>query len=128
MKNRTHSAINIDLCGTPVKIDKDYSLIRLDTTESMIVDNHGLIHGGFIFGVADYAAMLAVNHPNVVLGSASVEFLHPIKIGETMHAEANVTQTQDKKRTVSVLVRVRHKEVFKGLFTCFILKKHVLTE
>jgi len=94
----------------------------------MIVDNHGLIHGGFIFGVADYAAMLAVNYPNVVLGSASVEFLQPIKIGETMHAEANVTQTQGKKRTVSVLVRVRHKEVFKGLFTCFVLKKHVLRE
>ena len=72
MKENTHLQINKDLCGTPIKIEEGYCLVRLKATESMKVDNRGLIHGGFIFGVADYAAMLAVNHPNVVLGSAEV--------------------------------------------------------
>ena len=42
MRSRTHSAINQDLCGTPVEIDKTYGLIRLDASASTIMDNRGL--------------------------------------------------------------------------------------
>jgi len=49
----------------------------------MVVDDHKLVHGGFIFGAADYAAMAAVNDPNVVLGSAEVSFLKPSKSGDS---------------------------------------------
>ena len=52
----------------------------------MAADGSGLAHGGFIFGLADYAAMIAVNHPNVVLGAAEVRFLKPVVSGETVVA------------------------------------------
>lgn len=52
----------------------------------MKVDSHGLIHGGFLFGAADYASMLAVNDPNVVLASAEVRFLRPLKSGDTVNS------------------------------------------
>jgi uncharacterized protein (TIGR00369 family) len=126
MRINTHPDINKELCGTPVKIEKDYSLVRLDTNEAMKVDNSGLIHGGFIFGMADYAAMLAVNHPNVVLGSAEVQFLKPLRSNDTIYAEAKVIDSQKKKRIVSVSVRAEDREVFKGTFTCYVLEKHVL--
>jgi acyl-coenzyme A thioesterase PaaI-like protein len=48
----------------------------------MVVDAHGLVHGGFVFGLADYAAMLAVNDPNVVLGAAEARFLKPVRRGD----------------------------------------------
>jgi acyl-coenzyme A thioesterase PaaI-like protein len=48
----------------------------------MAVDDRGLVHGGFVFGLADHAAMLAVNDPNVVLGAASTRFLKPVRVGE----------------------------------------------
>ncbi len=126
MEINTHLNINKKLCGLPVKVEKDYSLVRLDTDETMKVDDSGLIHGGFVFGAADYAAMLAVNHPNVVLGSADVQFIKPIITNDTIYAEAKVISSQNKKRIVSVSARVEDAEVFKGIFTCFVLQEHVL--
>ncbi|NNG06672.1 MAG: PaaI family thioesterase [Desulfobacteraceae bacterium] len=126
MKITTHLHISEELCGTPVKIEKDYSLVRLETNEAMKVDDSGLIHGGFIFGAADYAAMLAVNHPNVVLGAAEVQFLKPLRTEDTIYAEAKVIESHKKKRIVSVSVTHENRKVFKGTFTCFVLGKHVL--
>ena len=126
MRINTHLHISKELCGTPVKIEEDYSLVRLETNEAMKVDDSGLIHGGFVFGAADYAAMLAVNHPNVVLGAAEVQFLKPLRAGDTIYAEAKVTESHKKKRIVSVSVNLEDREVFKGTFTCFVLEKHVL--
>ena len=42
---------------------------------------------GFIFGAADYAAMLAVNQPNVVLGAAETHFLKPSRVGDVLLAQ-----------------------------------------
>jgi acyl-coenzyme A thioesterase PaaI-like protein len=126
MKPNTHLDINEALCGTVVKIEADYCLIRLNATENMKVDDFGLIHGGFVFGAADYAAMLAVNHPNVVLGSSEVQFLKPLKVHEILFAEATVVENKGRKKRVSVSVRVEDTEIFKGTFTCFVLDRHVL--
>merc|ERR1712151_1170192 len=96
----THFGINKQLCGEPVELAKDYSKVKLRSTDAMAVDEHGLTHGGFYFGMADYAAMLAVNDPNVVLGSASGKFLKPVKTGDELIAEAHVTEAKGKKNTV----------------------------
>ena len=53
------------------------AIVELTATPEMEADASGLTHGGFTFGLADYAAMLAVNHPNVVLGSAQTKFTSP---------------------------------------------------
>jgi acyl-coenzyme A thioesterase PaaI-like protein len=126
MEPNTHLDINEALCGTVVKIEKNYCLIRLTATESMKVDSYGLIHGGFVFGAADYAAMLAVNHPHVVLGSAEVQFLKPLKVSDTLLAEAVVVESKGRKNRVSVSARVEDHDIFKGTFTCFVLDRHVL--
>jgi acyl-coenzyme A thioesterase PaaI-like protein len=91
------------------------------------VDETGLVHGGFIFGLADYAAMIAVNHPHVVLGSASARFLKPVRTDEVVVAEAKVTETEGKKQKVSVTVSRGEAKVFEGEFICFVLHKHVLS-
>jgi predicted thioesterase len=72
--------------------------------------------------------MLAVNHPNVVLGSAQTKFTAPVKIGEKMRAEATVAKTEGKKSEVTVEVKVEEKKVFTGTFICFTLDKHVLSK
>lgn len=82
--------------------------------------------GGVIFGLADHAAMIAVNHPNVVLGAAEVKFLKPVESGETVIAEAKVEEKEGKKNSVTVSVSRGEETVFKGIFTCFVLEKHVL--
>ncbi|WP_035240993.1 hotdog domain-containing protein [Desulfobacter vibrioformis] len=121
----THQLIDSELCGKPIMVENGKSRVEYTTTHKMAADDSGLVHGGFIFGLADYAAMLAVNHPNVVLGGADVKFLKPVKAGESVYAQACVTSAAGKKQMVSVTVKREDEVVFKGDFSCFILEKHV---
>lgn len=113
----------------------------------MAADAAGLVHGGFVFGLADHAAMLAVNHPNVVLGSAAVRFLRPVAVGERLVAEATVAETAGRRNRVMVEVRrvaagggadaggavgavgaasAAGETVMSGELICFTLDRHVL--
>ena len=122
----THQKISQELCGAPVVVEKSMSRVELSTTREMAADDMGLVHGGFVFGLADYAAMIAVNHPNVVLGGADVKFLKPVKVGQTVIAEASVTEEKGKKRVVRVTATSGEDRVFEGELTCFVLDRHVL--
>ena len=125
MEKKTHPAISETLVGTVREIGEGTAAAWLRATPEMAADDRGLVHGGFTFGLADYAAMLAVNDPNVVLGAASVKFLAPVRVGVLMTAEARVLSELGKKRTVVVEVST-DKKVMDGEFTCFVLQKHVL--
>ncbi|BBO66835.1 thioesterase [Desulfosarcina alkanivorans] len=126
MKIDTHRHIDQTLCGRPLSVEDGSSLVELVTTDRMAADDRGLVHGGFIFGAADYAAMIAVNHPHVVLGASDVKFLKPVRTGETVVARARVREVKGKKYWVSVSVSKDDEEVFQGMFTCFVLDTHVL--
>ena len=126
MNIRTHQEIDPALCGTAVHLAEGESRVELTPEKSMTVDEQGLVHGGFVFGLADYAAMIAVNHPNVVLGAADVKFLKPVQTGETVVAEATVEPADGKKRRVGVVVKRGEETVFDGVFICFVLDRHVL--
>jgi len=127
----THLAIDRRLCGEPLEIAEGSAAVALLTLPEMAADDRGLIHGGFVFGLADYAAMLAVNHPNVVLGSAEVRFLKPVAVGERLVARAGVEESDGRRSRVRVEVRrgeeARCEEaVMSGTFLCFTLERHVL--
>jgi acyl-coenzyme A thioesterase PaaI-like protein len=92
----------------------------------MAVDDRGLVHGGFVFGLADHAAMLAVNDPNVVLGGAEVRFTVPVAVGEEVVATATRTAVKGRWHVVEVRAAVGAREVFTGTFTTFVLDGHVL--
>ena len=127
MDLNTHLAINQSLCGQLLSIDEGIAIVKINTTSEMVVDDHKLVHGGFIFGAADYAAMAAVNDPNVVLGSAQVKFLKPSKSGDSVILKAKVTEVNGKRRHVEVEgVDEAGTIIFSGIFTCFVLAKHVL--
>ena len=128
MDVNTLHRINPGLCGHPNALEPGRAVVRLTTLPPMAADDQGLVHGGFVFGLADYAAMLAVNDPLVVLGAAAVRFLAPVAVGETLMAEAVVTEGKEKKRQVEVTVQRDGKSVFTGSFTCFVLARHVLDQ
>jgi len=126
MDQRTHARVSPELVGTPLEIEKDRAVVELTTTKEMAADERGLVHGSFPFGTADYAAMLAVNDPNVVLGSASAKFLKPVVAGETIRAEAVILTSEGKKRMVKVTVTRDGEAVLECELACFVLPKHVL--
>ena len=122
----THLAIEPRLCGEPRELREGYCRVELTATAEMRADERGLVHGGFVFGLADYAAMLAVNEPMVVLGSAQVRFIKPVVTGETLVAEATVVERAGRKQIVAVDVERAGDLVFRGEFVCFIPDEHIL--
>ncbi|MBD3791213.1 MAG: thioesterase [Campylobacterales bacterium] len=126
MQLNTHLNIDSSLCGKVTRIEEGYAEVLLHTTQQMSVDAAGLVHGGFIFGAADYAAMSAVNDPYVVLGASSCKFTAPVRVGDAVLCKACVVSKKGKKQEVNVRAFVDEKAVFEGSFTTFVLEKHVL--
>jgi len=126
MQLNTHLHINPSLCGKVTKLQENYAEVLLHTTQQMAADSQGLVHGGFIFGAADYAAMSAVNDPYVVLGASSSKFIAPVKVGDAVLCKASVVTIKGKKAEVEVEAFVNEKLVFEGNFTTFVLPSHVL--
>jgi acyl-coenzyme A thioesterase PaaI-like protein len=126
MEPRTHEKIAPRLCGEPVELAAGRARVVLETVPEMAADTRGLVHGGFTFGLADYAAMLAVNEPTVVLASAQTKFLGPVVLGDRVEAEAVVERSEGRKRWVKVVVRRAGAPVFEGEFLAVVPAKHLL--
>ena len=123
---QTHLGIDRSLCGEPQSLGDGTAVVVLETGERMGADAQGLVHGGFVFGAADYAAMLAVNDPNVVLGAADTRFLAPVRVGDTVQVRAQRSVVKGRKHVVEVSAKVGEREVMTGTFTTFVLDEHVL--
>jgi acyl-coenzyme A thioesterase PaaI-like protein len=127
IQQKTHVLASKKLIGKVISIEENTAIVQLKITKEMIVDSFGLSHGSFAFGLADYAAMVAINHPNVVLGKAEVKFLKPSVLNDELTAKALITENNGKKITVLVEVFNQHEiTVFEGAFVCFILEEHIL--
>ena len=126
MRPATHLAIDRRLCGELEELGPGRAVVTMETVVEMRADAFGLVHGGFIFGLADHAAMLAINEPTVVLAGAEVKFLRPVAVGEEVTAEATVAGREGQKARVEVEVRRAQELVFTGSFSCFIPAEHVL--
>jgi len=126
MQLRTHLKIDQELSGTPVEVGEGYAVVELKTKENMRADEKNLVHGGFIFSLADYCAMLTVNEPTVVLASAKVDFKKPVVVGNTLRAEGRLLRAEGKKCWVEVKVYRNQDLVFLGEFLCVVPDRHVL--
>ena len=127
MKLNTHLKIDNSLNGELIELKSGYSKVALSTTDIMRADEEGLVHGGFCFGAADFAAMASVNDPFVVLVKSEVKFIAPVRVGEVVEFEAKVIEDNGRKYKVEVVGLVELKEVFKGTFNAVVLKSHVLS-
>ncbi|OHE18091.1 MAG: thioesterase [Sulfurimonas sp. RIFOXYD12_FULL_36_11] len=123
---KTHENINQDLCGEIEKLDSGFVKLKLVTTHDMIADSQNLIHGGFIFSAADYAAMAAVNEKNVVLVASECQFLSPVKFGDIVNFIAKVRHKEGRKRNIHVAGYVLEIKVFEGEFKTVVTDRHVL--
>jgi acyl-coenzyme A thioesterase PaaI-like protein len=126
MDQRTHERIAAHLCGKPVELAEGRARVALEITGDMAADARGLAHGGFTFGLADYAAMLAVNEPTVVLAGATLKFLGPVVVGDRVEAEATVDRQEGKKRWVKVVVRRAGQPMLEGELLAVVPDRHIL--
>ena len=59
MDIKTHNSIDQELCGKPLELGEGYSRVELQTTLQMAADETGLVHGGFIFGLARLYSLIS---------------------------------------------------------------------
>ena len=123
---QTHEMINHMLSGHLEKLEKGYALVHLSTNEDMRADEVGLVHGGFIFSAADFAAMAAVNEPNVVLAGCECQFLAPVRVGDEVMVEAKVRHKEGRKRNVVVTAYAYEVKVFEAELKTVVTEHHVL--
>jgi acyl-coenzyme A thioesterase PaaI-like protein len=109
-----------------VALSPGHARVVLEAIPEMAADARGLVHGGFTFGLADYAAMLAVNEPTVVLASAETKFLGPVVTGDRLEAEAAVERSEGRRRWVKVVVRRAGTPVLEGQFLAVVPDGHIL--
>ena len=123
---QTHERINYELSGEIIKLERGYVETRLTTTADMLADEVGLIHGGFIFSAADFAAMAAVNERNVVLVGCDCQFLSPVKFHDEVNFIAKLRHKEGRKRNVHVEGFVLDIKVFEAEFKTVVTERHVL--
>ena len=123
---QTHLKMNLNLSGEITLIERGYVELRLTTSADMVADDMGLVHGGFIFSAADFAAMAAVNERNVVLVGSDCQFLSPVRLHDEVEFVARVRHQDGKKRDVHVTGHVLDIKVFEGEFKTVITDRHVL--
>ena len=125
---RTHLLASDEFVGKPkiIKTGKSSEVI-LNVNKKMVVDKRGLVHGGFTFNLADYASMIAVNHPNVVLLTSTVRFLKPVVYKDKLIAKARIIETEkNKNKVLCEVFNQKNERVFEGEFNCISLSQHVL--
>lgn len=123
---RTHLLINQAFVGTIEELREGSCRLRLVCTEEMAVDKRGLIHTGFLFAAADYAAKAAINRPNQALAVARANFLAPVGVDDEVIFEAQVQQLSSRKRMVQVKGLLDNIKVYEGEFAIVVLERHLL--
>ena len=124
---KTHSQVDENLSGHVKELEVGHCCVEFEARPSMRADVTGLVHGGFLFSAADYAAMLAVNEPTVVLAGAEVQFVRPCRVGDKVEMHARITVTDSRRPIVEVVaIDCTKAEVFRGTFKCVVPSRHVL--
>ena len=122
----THLSIDRAFSGDIVELEKGRCVVSFVGTREMKIDELGLVHSGFTFGAADFAAMAAVNEPNVTLADASVKFLAPVEVGKTVIFTATSSHISTRSRDVNVVGMMGDIKVFDGIFKAVVLDRHPL--
>ena len=125
---KTHTKINNQLVGYIQELKTGYAKTILKTTRDMIVDTNYLIHNGFIFTAAEYAAIAAVNEKNSITTKSNVNFYVPVKLGEIITFEAQSKYEEARKREIKVIGTLNEIKIFEGIFQIIVLEEHILTK
>ncbi|ARQ97502.1 acyl-CoA thioesterase [Campylobacter lanienae NCTC 13004] len=118
-------SINSTLCGGIINMKPNYAKTALMTSNEMVFDDEKLIHGGFIFGAAEWAAHVAINTQYSVTISAKVNLYAPAKVGDLVEFEAHAYFEESKKREIKVIGTIKDIKVFEGTYQVVVLEEHI---
>ena len=113
-------------CGNITKLAKGKTTVRFVPDEHMVMDRserNQLIHSGYIFNAAAYAAMVTINKRHSIMIACDVKFLAPIELGHEMFFHAQSLQDDSKKCEVKVEGSLLDIKIFDALFHIAVFDK-----
>ncbi|MCI6216935.1 MAG: PaaI family thioesterase [Helicobacter sp.] len=117
---------SLDSCGSVLENSKNKASVSFVPNESMVsdIDEHSkLIHAGYIFNAASFAAMVAVNKKHSIMIAADVKFLSPIQLGHEIFFKAHALQHNTKKCEVKVEGFLLDIKIFDSIFHIAVFDK-----
>ena len=88
----------------------------LRTDERMAFARTQIVRGHFLFAQANSLAVACVDADAAVTGSARLRFVRPVRVGETVVAQAEVVRGRQGRFVVRVHSRVAGQEAVRALF------------
>lgn len=119
------AALKSELAGSILKMTYEEVITKFVPTKQMISDESNLIHSGFIFNAANYAAMCLVNQPHAITIGAEVEFLAPVEFEQEMMFLATIKQSNAKKFEISVKGTLLDIKIFEAVFHIAVFDKQL---
>nr|WP_317404224.1 hotdog domain-containing protein [uncultured Helicobacter sp.] len=113
------------IVGELVELYRDRAIVRFHPNERMIMDESKMIHAGFVFNAASFAAMAAINKKYSVLIASDVKFLAPIELGHEVVFKAQAVQSDTKKCEVKVEGFLLDIKIFDSLFHIAVFDKKI---
>mgnify|MGYP003380448992 CR=1 FL=1 len=113
------------IVGELVELYRDKAVVRFRPNERMIMDESKMIHAGFVFNAASFAAMAAINKKYSVLIASDVKFLAPIELGHEITFKAQAIQSDTKKCEVKVEGFLLDIKIFDSLFHIAVFDKKI---
>lgn len=122
---KTSPNIKLNLSGTVVALEPNHAKTNFFATSEMTTDNEGLVHSGFVFSAASYAALASINETHSIMIGAKIHFYAPTKVGEMVEFDARAHFGESKKREVRVIGKTKDIKVFEGTFQVVVLEDHI---
>jgi acyl-CoA thioesterase len=100
-RDRASQALGMEL----VQAGDGDAVVRMRVTEEM-VNGHGVVHGGYVFIVADTAFACACNSrgPVTLAAGADITYLQPTRPGAVLEARARERATSGRSGVYDVTV------------------------
>jgi acyl-CoA thioesterase len=100
-RDRASQALGMEL----VQAGDGDAVVRMRVTEEM-VNGHGVVHGGYVFIVADTAFACACNSrgPVTLAAGADITYLQPARPGAVLEARARERSTSGRSGVYDVTV------------------------
>ncbi|AWK61255.1 PaaI family thioesterase [Helicobacter magdeburgensis] len=119
------TSMSPSIVGELVELYRNKAIVRFRPNERMIMDESKMIHAGFVFNAASFAAMAAINKKYSVLIASDVKFLAPIELGHEITFKAQAIQSDTKKCEVKVEGFLLDIKIFDSLFHIAVFDKKI---
>lgn len=114
-----------NVVGEITELYRNKAIVRFVPTEKMIMDESKMIHAGFVFNSASYAAMVALNRKYSVIIASDVKFFAPIELGHEVIFKAEAVQSDTKKCEVKVEGFLLDIKIFDSMFHIAVFDKKI---